>query len=64
MDDIKIDIRETDLECVGWIHSLRDRDRWRVLTKEAISLQVPSKSDILLTSSGYYQLNKNSAPWR
>jgi hypothetical protein len=28
-DNIKMDLRETELEVADWIHMAQDRDRWR-----------------------------------
>jgi hypothetical protein len=27
-DNIRLDIREIGLECVGWMHPAQDRDQW------------------------------------
>jgi len=30
-DDIRMDLRETGWEAVGWIHLAQDMDQWRLL---------------------------------
>jgi hypothetical protein len=42
-DSIKIDLMETGLEVVDWIHLARDRDKWRALVNMAMDLRIPKK---------------------
>jgi hypothetical protein len=39
--NIKIDLREIQLEVVYWIHVAQDRDRWRALVNTVMNLRVP-----------------------
>jgi len=36
-----IDIRETGLEFVDWIHLVEDRDRWFALANTAMNIRIP-----------------------
>jgi hypothetical protein len=38
---IKIDLKETVFECVGWICVAQDRDQWRALVNTVMNLRVP-----------------------
>jgi hypothetical protein len=49
-DNIKIDFREIVLEGLYWIHLAQDRDRWWVLIKTVMNLQVPHEAAYFLTS--------------
>jgi hypothetical protein len=40
-DNIKIDLRETVLDGVDWIHMAQDRNQWRALVNMAMNLRVP-----------------------
>jgi hypothetical protein len=40
-DIIKMDFRETGMECVDWIHLAQNRDWWRALVNTVMNLQVP-----------------------
>jgi hypothetical protein len=51
VDDIKVDLRRTELEGVGWIRVVRDRDRWRALVDMVMSLRVPYKAVNLISSA-------------
>jgi hypothetical protein len=39
-DGVKMNLRETDRECVEWIHLAQDRDRWRAVVKTVKNLRV------------------------
>jgi hypothetical protein len=39
-DNIKMDLRETRLECVDWIHLAKDRDRWWALVNTVMNLRI------------------------
>jgi hypothetical protein len=32
-DNIKMDLKETENECVEWIHMAPDREQWRALVR-------------------------------
>jgi CRISPR/Cas system-associated protein Cas7 (RAMP superfamily) len=38
---ILMDLRETGLDDVDWIHMAQDRDRWRALVNTVMNLWVP-----------------------
>jgi hypothetical protein len=38
-DNIRIDLREIDWECVDWVHLVRDRDQWQALVNTVINRQ-------------------------
>jgi hypothetical protein len=40
-DNIKMDLGEILFGDVDWIHLAQDRDRWQVLVKTVMNLQVP-----------------------
>jgi hypothetical protein len=40
-DNIKMDLSETGLEGVDWIHLAKDRDLWQALVNKVMILQVP-----------------------
>jgi hypothetical protein len=41
VDNIKIDIRETDWVGMDWIDLGQDRDQWKVLVNTAMNLRCP-----------------------
>jgi hypothetical protein len=41
VDNIKMDLRETEWGGMGWIDLAQDRDQWRVLVNTVMNLQVP-----------------------
>jgi hypothetical protein len=41
VDNIKMDLREIGLDCVGWIDLAQYRDRWRALVNMVMNLRVP-----------------------
>jgi hypothetical protein len=41
VDNIKIDLRETEWDAMDWIDLAVDRDQWRALVNTAMNLQVP-----------------------
>jgi hypothetical protein len=40
-DNTKMDLRETGLEGVDWIHLVQDLDRWQALVNTVMKLWVP-----------------------
>jgi hypothetical protein len=40
-DNIKIDLREVECECVDWLELAQNRDRWRALVSSVMNLRVP-----------------------
>jgi hypothetical protein len=40
-DNIKMDLWETGLEGVDWIHLARDRDQWRAVVDTVMNFRVP-----------------------
>ena len=40
-DNIKLDLKEIDMDKRNWVYSDKDRDYWRVLVNAALNLQVP-----------------------
>jgi hypothetical protein len=41
VDNIKIDLRETEWDCVDWIDMAKDRGQWRALVNTVMNLRVP-----------------------
>jgi hypothetical protein len=41
VDNIKVDLREIELDGVDWIDLAQDRDQWRALVNTVMNLQVP-----------------------
>jgi hypothetical protein len=41
LDAVKMDLKETDLEFVGWIQLAQNRDQRRALVITVMNLQVP-----------------------
>jgi hypothetical protein len=41
VDNIKIDLRETQWDGVDWIYQAQDRDQWRALVNTVMNLPVP-----------------------
>jgi transposase len=50
VDNIKIDLRETERGCMGWIDVAQDRDQWRALVNTVINLWVPQYAGKFLSS--------------
>jgi hypothetical protein len=55
-DNIKINLKETQMEGVDCIHLLQDREKWRAAVKAVISLRFPQNEgdDGLLASRGVH----------
>jgi hypothetical protein len=49
-DNIKMDIWETGLKGVYWIHLAQDRHLWQTPVNMIMSLRVPQKAEYFLTS--------------
>jgi hypothetical protein len=41
VDNIKIDLREIEWDCMVWIDMAHDRDQWRALVNTVLNLRVP-----------------------
>jgi hypothetical protein len=41
VDNIKIDLREIELDGMDWIELAQDRDQWRALLNTVMNLRVP-----------------------
>jgi predicted small integral membrane protein len=41
MDNIKMDLLETEFNVMGWIGLAQDRYRWRALVNSVMNLRVP-----------------------
>jgi hypothetical protein len=41
VDDIKIDLREIEWDCMDWIELVQDKDRWRALVDTVMNLRFP-----------------------
>jgi hypothetical protein len=40
-NNIKMDLKHTGCEDVGWIHLNQDREKWQALVNMVMSLQIP-----------------------
>ena len=40
-DNIRMDLREIDINARNWVDSAQDRDYWRALVNVELNLQVP-----------------------
>jgi hypothetical protein len=41
VDNIRMDLRETGLDSVDWIHMAQNRDQWRTYVNMVLNLRVP-----------------------
>jgi hypothetical protein len=41
VDDVKMDLRETGWNGIGWINVAQDRDQWRALLSTVVNFRVP-----------------------
>jgi hypothetical protein len=41
VDNIKMDFREIEWDCMDWIDLAQDRDQWRALVNTVMNLPVP-----------------------
>jgi hypothetical protein len=41
VDNIKMDLRETEWDCMDWIDLVQDGDQWRGLVSSVMNLRVP-----------------------
>jgi hypothetical protein len=41
VDNIKMDLRETEWDGIDWTDSAQNRDQWRALVNTAMNLRVP-----------------------
>jgi hypothetical protein len=46
-DNIKMNLRETGLKDVDWIHLVQEMNRWRALVNTVINLRVPLKANFV-----------------
>jgi hypothetical protein len=49
-DNIRMDLDGIGWEGVDWMHLAEDRDQWWALVNMVVNLQVPEKSNNLMTS--------------
>ena len=40
-DNIRMDLKEIDINTLNWVDSAQDRDYWRALVNAALNLRVP-----------------------
>jgi hypothetical protein len=50
MDNIKIDLRETECEDMGWAHAAQNRTQWNVLVDTVMKLLVSENAGNFLTN--------------
>jgi hypothetical protein len=41
MDNITMDVKEIEWDCVDWFDMAQDRDQWRILVNTVLNLHVP-----------------------
>jgi hypothetical protein len=41
VDNITMDLRDTELDCMDWIDLAQDRDQWSALVNTAMNVRVP-----------------------
>jgi hypothetical protein len=41
VDNIKMDLREIEWDCMDWIYLAEDRDQWRILVNTVMNFWVP-----------------------
>jgi hypothetical protein len=49
-DNIKIDLRETEIDGANWIQLAQDRVQWRACVNTVMNLRFPQESRIFLAS--------------
>jgi hypothetical protein len=45
-DNIRMNLRETGQEVVGWMHVAQDRDKWWALVNIVVDFRVPKSQEI------------------
>jgi len=40
-EDVRMDLRETEWECMKWMHLAQDRDQWGAPVNKVMDLWVP-----------------------
>jgi hypothetical protein len=40
-DNIRMDLKESVLECVNWMHVVEETDQWRAVVKTVMNLRFP-----------------------
>ena len=48
-DNIKIDLKETELEGVGWVYLVQHRSQWQTLMSTILTFRVPQNTGYFLT---------------
>jgi hypothetical protein len=41
VDNIKMALREIELDCIDWIHLAQDKDQWPTLMNKVMNIRVP-----------------------
>jgi hypothetical protein len=50
INNIRMDLREIDLEGMDWIHLAQDRNHWRTLVNTVVNLRIPYEAGSFLSS--------------
>jgi hypothetical protein len=40
-DNIEMDLKEIEWECMGWFNVTQDKDKWRAVVNAAMNFRVP-----------------------
>ena len=47
-DNIRMDLKEIDINTMNWVGSAQDRDYWIVLVNDALKLRIPEAMNLVI----------------